>query len=478
MTLQPNIILFLTDQLRRDAPGCYGNTICQTPNLDKLAQEGVHFENAFTVSPVCSPARASLLTGLYPHNHGLMLNTHIAPAWSRGLSPTIPTFSAILKQAGYALDYVGKWHVHEDLDPCAYGFDRFEKCIGKEQVEPGSDISIHFGSYVQLIAGTNQFPKRETPPWRRTQMGITMLQERAAGEQPFFLRIDLAEPHFPCMPPEPYASLYNPKDIPPWPNFDETFAGKPEGHLRKHEQWHLQDKGWEWWSRVLAKYYGMITFIDACVGKVLKTVDDLGLADRTIFLFCADHGDAMGSHRHFEKAGTMYDEVFRLPLLVKGPQPWVKSGRVSAFVRSMDLMPTFVEWSGAQLPSPMDGMSLAPFLRDETPAGWPDSVYCEHHGEVWGYQFQRMVRTQRWKYVYNPLGMDELYDLRQDPNELANRVRDEAFGDVLQEMKARLLGWNDATNDMCQWPWVRGNFPPPISPFGISAKSAPHTTGS
>ena len=102
MTHQPNIVLFMTDQLRRDALGCYGNTICKTPNLDALAEQGVCFENAFTTSPVCSPSRASLMTGLYPHNNGVMINTHIAPAWNRGLSTSMQTFSAILKQAGYA----------------------------------------------------------------------------------------------------------------------------------------------------------------------------------------------------------------------------------------------------------------------------------------------------------------------------------------------------------------------------------------
>ena len=128
--MAPNIVLFLTDQLRRDALGCYGNEICQTPNLDQLAEEGVRFDQAYTTSPVCSPARASLMSGLYPHNHGVMLNTHIAPAWNRGLSTDVPTFSRLLKEAGYVLDYAGKWHVHQDIGPEGYGFDRHEMGTG------------------------------------------------------------------------------------------------------------------------------------------------------------------------------------------------------------------------------------------------------------------------------------------------------------------------------------------------------------
>lgn len=194
---RPNIVLFMTDQLRRDALGCYGNRICQTPNLDVVAKQGACFENAFTVSPVCSPSRASLLTGLYPHNHGVMINTHIAPAWNRGLSPETPTFSSILKQAGYSLDYVGKWHVHEDLDPCAFGFDRYDKGGGKTEIMQGSEKYIDFskGSR-QLVSGTNGCSEEETPLWQRTQAGIRIMRERANGNSPFFLRIDMDEPHF------------------------------------------------------------------------------------------------------------------------------------------------------------------------------------------------------------------------------------------------------------------------------------------
>ena len=183
----------------------------------------------------------------------------------------------------------------------------------------------------------------------------------------------------------------------------------------------------------------------------------------------------MGSHGHFEKAGTMYDEVFRIPMIIKGPREWIAPGRIDAFVRSLDLMPTFVEWAGGQITMPIDGTSLASWARGDTVESWPDSVYCEHHGEVWGYQSQRMVRTARWKYVYNPHSIDELYDLQDDPGELVNRVSDPARRDVLQEMKARLLGWNDATNDMFAWRWVRWNFPEPILPDQVSKLNAPLT---
>ena len=469
MDQRPNIVLFMTDQLRRDALGCYGNNICRTPNLDKLAELGVCCENTFTVSPVCSPSRASLMTGLYPHNNGVMINTHIAPAWNRGLSPETQTFSSVLKQAGYAMDYVGKWHVNQDLGPREFGFDRHEEKRKKKNPLPGTETVVDFGNgETYVVAAANSNAEEETTPALRTRRGIEMMRERADEDTPFFLRVDITEPHHPNIPPEPYASMYNPEEIPPWDNFDDDFEDKPDGHIRKREEWGLTDKDWEWWREVVAKYYGDVTQIDSCVGEMLAATEELGIADNTIFVFTTDHGDALGSHNHFEKAGTMYDEVFRIPLIIKGPSKWITPGRVDSFVRLLDLMPTFVEWSGSKIETPVDGRSIAPLMRGGAPTNWPDSVYCESHGEVWGYFSQRMVRTKRWKYVYAPHTKDELYDLEKDPAELRNLIDNPDYEDVLHEMKARLIGWNDATNDMFQWDWVRSNFPEPLLPTAAS----------
>jgi arylsulfatase A-like enzyme len=475
--MPPNIILFLTDQLRRDALGCYGNQVCRTPHLDQLAGEGSVFENAFTTSPVCSPARASLLTGLYPHTHGVMLNTHIAPAWSKGLSPEVPTFSRILQEAGYALDYVGKWHVHQEWGPEKFGFARHLSPRCPREVVPGTELTVEFPGGSQLAGATSALPVEEHRTWKLTDTAIGLLEERAREGRPFFLRVDTDAPHVANVVPEPYASMYHPSTIPPWPNFEESFAGKPAGHLRKHREWHLEGKGWDWWSQVVAKYYGDVSLIDSCVGRLLQAVRGCGLEENTAVLFATDHGDALGSHRHFEKAGTMYDEVYRIPLLVRMPAGWSRGRRPLPFVRLLDLMPTLVELAGAELPQPVQGRSLVPLLRGEEPTDWPDSVYCEHHGEVWGYQSQRMVRTTGWKYVYNPHDLDELYNLRDDPGELLNLAEHPEFAGVREETQARLLGWNDATGDMFRWSWVRWNFPKPVLPSEVSPARLPLTSG-
>ena len=212
----------------------------------------------------------------------------------------------------------------------------------------------------------------------------------------------------------------------------------------------------------MAKYYGDVSLIDTCVGRVLDAINEAGITNETVFIFTTDHGDSMGSHNHFEKAGTMYDEVYRIPLIVRSPG--VKVGRRNQFVRSMDLMPTILDLAECEVPEGLDASSLAPLLAGKTPNDWPESVYCEHHGEVWGYHTQRSIRTLTWKYVYNPTDIDELYDLSADPHEMDNRINDPELSATLDDLKARLLGWNDATGDMFRWNWVRWNFPEPVLP--------------
>ena len=484
---QPNIVLFFTDQLRADALGCYGNQICMTPNIDRLAGDGVIFNNAYTTSPVCSASRSSLMTGLYPHNHGVMLNTHIAPAWSRGLDRQVPVFSNILKNSGYFLDYVGKWHVHQDIRPEEYGFDIYQsqseiqlknQHIGRESgklVEgSGSFIEFPYGSKV-CVAGTMSGPKENYPAWQVVEAGIEMIQENAKNKKPFFTRIDITSPHFANIIPEPYSSMYKPDEIPPWPNFNETFIGKPSSHLKKHQDWNLEQKGWDWWQNIVAKYYGDVSIIDDLVGLTLKAIENAGISENTIFIFSTDHGDSTGSHRHFEKAGTMYEEIFKIPLVMRLPKGMAKSKEVNQYVRLMDLMPTFVDWGDGEMPENIDGKSIVPLLQRQDFSHWPDSVYAEHHGEVWGYASQRMVKTDQWKYVMNAHDLDELYDLQKDPWEMNNVINEEKFCEILLEMKARLLGWNDETGDIFRWPWVRYNFPDPVLPNNVNSKTLPLT---
>ena len=462
--MKPNIILIFCDQLRQDALGCYGNEICKTPHLDALAQRGRRFTHAFCTSPQCSPSRTSLMTGRYPHEHGVMVNTHLTTAWNRGLDPQAQTFVEPLKAAGYALDYVGKWHVHEDLDPTAFGFDRHQYGHGKgKQIRPGSELVATMPYGEQVIAGIDDNPDSRLV--REANVGIQWIKERAAQEQPFFLRVDHIEPHFPCMAPAAFADQYQAADIPPWPNFPDDLSNKPHSHHCKSRQWGLGDKPWSFFAESLARYYAVVSALDEQIGRYVRCIDELGIWDETIFIVTCDHGDAQGSHGHFEKAGTMYDEIFRLPFIVAGPVSLVQPGVCDSFVRLQDLMPTFCAFAEQPVAETLSARSLLPLLRgEEEPRDWTDGIYAEHHGGQSGYCTQRMYRTKEWKYCYEPFGSDELYDLKQDPYEMHNLINDPEHADILETMRARMMGWNDASGDHLQWKWSRNQFPEPLLP--------------
>ena len=468
MARRPNFLLLLSDQQRQDSLSCYGNPICKTPNLDALAESGIRFDFAYTQTPVCSPSRASLLTGLYPHNHKVIVNTHIPPATVEGLNPSTPTFSRLLLDSGYRLGYFGKWHVHQQLGPEEFGFHEHEACredffkkMKPENRVKGRDVAIEFLRGTNLVCGVYDGPAEETYAHVLASRARDFLKRAAESDEPFFARVDFIAPHFPNVVPEPFASMYQPESIPPWPNFDETFEGKPAGHYRKHLEWNLQDKDWDWWKKVVAMYYGDVSSIDAACGKLLRTLEELGLDEDTVVMYATDHGDATGSHRHFEKAGTMYEEVFRIPLIIRWPGVTEPRSTNSDFARLLDLMPTILDAAGSPMPEEIDGRSLRGLCSGKTPKDWPRSTYCEFAGDVWGYCTQRMVRTKKFKYVYNPFDLDELYDLESDPHELKNLAYDASYAAELISMRALFHRWIIETKDMLTYSFVSRNFPEP-----------------
>jgi arylsulfatase A-like enzyme len=453
----PNILMIVSDQERADALGCYGNSICRTPNLDGLADQGVRFETCIAPSPICSPCRASLLTGLYPHGHGILNNTHEPDAIRRELPPEIPTFSELLRDAGYRLGYVGKWHIGQS-GPESRGFhdvvtsDDIVASIGEESIVEGEPSLREpvFARYPRgrlLIAGIDPRPVAETGTHHDVDAAINLLERYARLDVPFLLRVDFEGPHHPYMPPQRYADMYDPASIPPWPNFDEDLTGKPAAQRRLLEQRGVAGWGWSEWQPVVARYFGFVSFIDAEVGRVLEAIDRLHLAEDTVVIHTADHGDMTGSHGgQFNKGPLMYDEVGRVPLIVRNPRTPV-SGACRAPVGSLALMPTILDLAGLTPPAGLHVESLLPGIVD--PAWHPvdDAAYAEYHGEEWGLYSQRMIRTSRAKYVYSPHGLDELYDLSADPHERVNRIDDPAHGRLLVELRARLREWMLRTND-------------------------------
>lgn len=455
---RPNYLLLFTDQQRYDTLGVNGAETCRTPVLDALAAEGANFSHAFTPAGLCTPARASLLTGSYPHKHRLLNNLHEEDAIHRDLPEGTVTFSQLLNDHGYRLGYLGKWHTGTAKGPLDWGFHDLplQHDDAADVYEPTGEVRVDDAVYLQLgdeqvvVAGVEVLDAAQTLTARLADAAIAQLRdyaERSRQGTPFFLRVDFPGPHHPYIVPEPYASMYDPAEVPSPESLGETFERKPTMHRKLPRLRGVADFDAATWRVLTARYWGFVTLIDAQIGRILEALEDLGLTDDTAVFHTTDHGDMMGAHRMFNKGAAMYDEVYHIPLIVRWPGV-TQPGTVSPqFVRSLDLMPTFLDGAGVPVPDHIDGRSLLPLLRGEDPDDWPDDVMTEYHGDEWGLYTQRMLRTHDHKYVHNAPDIPELYDLRSDPHELDNLADDPAHAELRTELERRLLAQMDASDD-------------------------------
>jgi arylsulfatase A-like enzyme len=416
----------------------------------------VRFETCIAATAICSPARASLLTGLYPHGHGILNNTHEPDALRTDLPKDIPTFSELLRDAGYRLGYVGKWHVGRS-SPQSRGFHDVvahqDVVTSPGDVESGAVSEVvrepTYARYPRgqfLVAGIDPRRVDETETHADADAAIGLLARYAELRTPFCLRVDFEGPHHPYAPPEPYASSYDPADIPPWPNFEEDTTSKPAAQARLLEQRGVVGWTWNEWRSVVARYFGFVTYVDAEIGRILESLDRLSLTDGTVVFATADHGDMTGSHGgQFNKGPLLYDEVCRIPLIARGPG--VALGGVHREpIGSLALMPTFLDLAGVSPPDGLHVESLLPALGSplSTNGG---AAFAEYHGDEWGLYSMRMIRTSGAKYVYSPHGIDELYDLEADPHERLNLMGDAPADPRLGDLQERLMQWMLRTDD-------------------------------
>lgn len=293
---RPNILFIQVDQQRYDSLGFTGHPLVKTPNLDRLRREGMSFTNAFTPIPLCCPARQTLLSGVMPEVHGGLWNYDTQKI--TGLTNDFVTWSQLLKDEGFRTSYFGKWHVSGELDPTSFGYDRYTAEVGewppenleKQYAMPDNPVWPYMGFKSSL-------PVEKSPTHLLADQVIKEIERYHNESKPWHVRIDFSEPHLPCTPCEPYASMYNPEEIEPWDNFTEDFKNKPYIQLQQLKNWEIENWDWEEWSRYLAAYFGIITQYDAAIGKILDSLENLEITDNTIVIYTTDHGDAAGSHR-------------------------------------------------------------------------------------------------------------------------------------------------------------------------------------
>ncbi|MCD0448951.1 sulfatase-like hydrolase/transferase [Actinocorallia sp. API 0066] len=458
-TRRPRNILFLmTDQHRVDTLGCHNPAEVSTPRLDALAASGTRFERAYTPTAICTPARASLLTGRLPFRHKLLANYERNVGYIEDLPSGEFTFSAALADAGYRLGLYGKWHVGTHRKAADFGFEGpdlpgwhnpvdhpdYLKYLEENGLPPYA-ISGHVrgtlpnGNPGNLLAARLHQPVEATFEHYLATGTIEALHRHAdeyrTGRRPFFLATHFFGPHLPYLLPEEYYDLYDPEAITLPPSVAETFEGKPPVQRNYSALWTYDTLAEDVSRKLIAVYRGYVALIDFEIGRILDTLRDLGLDDSTAVFFTADHGEFTGAHRLHDKGPAMYEDIYRIPGIVR--VPGLPSGQVRReFVGLTDCTATILDLAGLDPAQAVDGSSLLPLLAGED-VPWRAELTAEFHGHHFPYP-QRMIRDDRYKLIVNPESRNELYDLETDPHELHNRHDHPDLADVRRRLTARL----------------------------------------
>jgi arylsulfatase A-like enzyme len=462
----------MTDQQRADT--IEPQTVCQTPNLDALAAGGIRFQRCYTVNPICSPARASLMTGLLPHNHGMVDVTHAVPAYRARFDATLPVWPRQLQNAGYETAYFGKWHVERSHRLENFGFDRYEveqyqQKLGLVEVREeliDRKVVRQKGYADFLLYGVSDGAAESLPEYQMYSDGIAFLEQAASNpDRPWALFLSTEAPHDPYVAPRSYCQRYNPDDIPPPVNFEDDLSGRPVIYGRIQSVW--RDLTWQDFAQATACYYANCTMIDEQIGRILEALDSLGMRENTVIVFTSDHGDYLAEHRLMLKGIPAFEGAYRIPLILNGPG--IPSGReVHNIVSLLDLVPTLVRLtSGDEFPC--QGRSLLPLLQGAE-TDWRSEAFAECHGQRFNYT-QRILWRGNDKYVFNGFAEDELYDLAADPYEQKNLATDPLFEPLLESMAARMWQIMHETADQTMVGAQYGMFRyAPIGPLAAEGK--------
>lgn len=457
MTEARNILFLMTDQHRADTLGAYGNRAGTTPVLDDLASTGTRFDRWYTPSAICTPARASLLTGQAPFRHKLLANEERNVGYLEDLPDGQFTFSEALRDKGYNCGLIGKWHTGNKKRAADFGFDGPHLPGWHNPVEhadylaylhenglPPYEISDRIrgtlpnGGPGNLLAARLHQPVEATFERYLATRAIEMLERYAADTRdgkPFFLELSFFGPHLPYILPDEYFDLYDAEVVELPASIGETFEGKPPVQKNYSAHWTFDTMPLEVSRKLIAVYWGYVTLIDQQIGRVLDAMERLGLADSTAVFFSCDHGEFTGSHRLHDKGPAMYEDIYRTPGIIR--VPGAPTGQVrEEFVSLTDCTATILDIAGIDPTPATDSRSLLPLVRGEQ-VEWQPDIVCEFHGHHFPYP-QRMLRNDRYKLVVNPDSTNELYDLFTDPDELTNRHGDPELDEVRKLLTRRL----------------------------------------
>lgn len=436
---RPNIIFILVDDLRWDDLGITGHPFVKTPNIDRIGREGALFRNAFITAPLCSPSRASFLTGQYAHTHGITDNVDRSQA-----SHKLLTFPLLLQQSGYATAFIGKWHMGND-DSRRPGFDRWVSFKGQgsyldpEINEDGKDVKP--AGYITdlLTAYATEFIKRPHEKPYLIYLAHKAIHPEVMQHDDGSVNLADAERFIPA---ERHSHLFTGQKIPRRPSAMQPPVDKPALQRKIGDLPPLGANTATPDEAVLGRLRSLMA-IEEGVGEIMKALKETHQLDHTVIVLASDNGYFYGEHGLSVERRLAYEESIRMPLLIRYPKA-VKAGTVrDEFALNIDLAPTLLELAGVSVPTRMEGQSLVPLLK-ATRTEWRKSFLIEYYSDRVFPRIRQMgykaVRNERWKYIhyFELEGMDELYDLKADPYEMKNIINQPEAARIVEEMKQEI----------------------------------------
>jgi len=462
---RPNILWIIMDDGRADAVGCYGKSWAQTPNMDSIANQGVRFANAIVQNPVCVPSRKSMKSGHYPHTFGITAMgkpASVQPAYMKKAKPNVANLLNCWKEVGINPVNVGKRHAYQkdwinkgdrgaliDFFGSPRGAEakeKFEKSTGPNKYRP-----VNIKTHRWMIGGIVPYAPEDTQTWHLGDLGVETLKELATKDEPFFLRVSFHAPHVPCRVPREY--FIDPEAIAlPVPT-EEELKSKPRF---ERENLHIYAGGLDLTKEQIGicrgTYYGMVSLVDAQVGRLVKCLKEAGLMNNTIIAINSDQGFQLGEHGLWKKR-VFYEQNVCVPFIISCPGLLPSGKVIDEPVEMIDFVPTLMELCGIDVPRSISGRSLMPLIRGDVKQ-WRPACFSEidhsysMYEELRGGSGRRvMVRTKEWKLIYF---MDErvsdkdgaLYNLKNDRDEKENLYNKPQYKHIKRELEGLAEKWD------------------------------------
>ncbi len=468
---KPNILLLYADQHSAKYMSCAGDKVIHTPHMDRLAEEGVMFTDAYTPMPLCVPGRVAHLTGRYGHSTGIMHNNN------RQLCREEPTFPQALVRAGYHTVHMGKTHLAQACSPGQPEFESRLREMGFEEAHghggkvacasPNNKDSMFDDEYMKVLKQKGVFDKfhedykrrqNELPHYYNAPSVLNeedfhdaFIGARTAewisgytGDKPFFVWCNWGGPHSPWDAPGKYASMYEPADMEK-PTADEgvKLPAALQDRMKGIEDSLPPGEA----EKCKANYYGMINVVDDAIGAILSSLEKKGILENTIVIYSSDHGEMMYDHSLLGKS-VFFDGSVKVPCIIRYPEAFQQGLRSDALANTIDLVPTLLECAGADAMSCMHGTSMLPVLTGEKNS-YQNAVFSELGGVIGTNKSTqldglswKMVREAEWKYVYNPVWEKQiLFNVEEDPDESNNLSGDPVYSAIESRLRTRILDW-------------------------------------